>query len=415
LAQQGGYTEQLQQIGSGLGELMMMAFNPRQARDRARDMATRKARSRVYQKRDAVEVALVAQLGKQAGAMRETLRAQIDACAAGLAKANQEAGRLADRIDPRLPDGKASTSTYYELETGAVGRDYLEHFYQRAASAVEDADWYNTLTPLFGQLVQSGSSLPGDQLYGQFIRAVEENSALLGRVHSTVDINHVISIQRSQEVERIRQRPDNRIHQWLDRLTPYIRWDADRYSFHESNLEHIRLAAVPSNRNEDPALAAATVGQEDFKWVPTGDHTRMDAIWIVHGLPVTLLERLDEFRAQYENSLDFPIREEFHLDPSWVSLPEITLEDDDIPAAQRYSTPAQSEESTPRPMARPTELRPGADEARRPYPSENGPGDAGRSRTSERTPDRTGERAPERTPDRNAGPAVIPRMGRPSS
>jgi hypothetical protein len=71
---------------------------------------------------------------------------------------------------------------------------------------------------------------------------------------------------------------------------------------------------------------AATVGKEDIKWVPTGDHMRMDAVWIVHGLPVTLLERLDDFRAQYENDLDFPVREEFHLNPQWASLPEITPE-----------------------------------------------------------------------------------------
>ena len=50
----------------------------------------------------------------------------------------------------------------------------------------------------------------------------------------------------------------------------------------------------------------------------------MDAVWIVHGLPVTLIDRLDEFRAQYENARDFPAREEFHLHPAWVDLPEIT-------------------------------------------------------------------------------------------
>jgi hypothetical protein len=35
---------------------------------------------------------------------------------------------------------------------------------------------------------------------------------------------------------------------------------------------------------------------------------------------------LDEFRAQYENRLDFPVREEFHLNPTWANLPEITPE-----------------------------------------------------------------------------------------
>ncbi|GIV79444.1 MAG: hypothetical protein KatS3mg050_3838 [Litorilinea sp.] len=339
LAQQGGWAEQLQQLAGSLGELLMMAFSPRQARERARELAARKARARLYQKRDAVEVALVDQMAKQAAALRETLRSQIDACAMALARANQEASRMADRIDPRIPDGRPSTSTYYELETGAVGRDYLQHFYRRAGAMVMDEDWRQALAPLFARLVQSGGAGSPDELLARLNAAVAANSSLLGRVRQTVNINHIITVQHSEEVQQTRQRPDNRIHQWLDRLNPYIRWDADRFSFHESNLEHIRLAAVPTSRQEDPNLMAATVGQEDIKWVPTGDPMRMDAVWIVHGLPITLLERLDEFRAQYENSLDFPVREEFHLDPRWAQLPEITP-DSRTPGPSRGERPA---------------------------------------------------------------------------
>ncbi len=324
LAQEGGFAEQARQIGSGFSDLLMTAFNPRRANEQTRDRAGRRARARLYQRRDALERALVDQLGKQAAILREALRVQVNACAMALARANQEAGRLADRIDPRTPDGYPSTSTYYELETGAVGRDYLPHFYRRAGAAVTAADWQEALTPLFTQVVQTGSAMDGDQLYSRLSAAVSANEPLLDRVKATIDINHIISIQHGQEVKRARQRPDNRIHQWLDRLNPYVRWDADRYSFHETNLEHIRLAAAPTNREDDKNLVAATIGHEDFKWTPTGDHTRMDAVWIVHGLPVTLLERLDEFRAQYDNSLDFPIRQEFHLNPAWTDLPEIT-------------------------------------------------------------------------------------------
>ena len=329
LAQKGDLSEQMQQIAGGLGGLLMMAFSPRQAREQAKDLAARKARARIYQKRDAVEVAIVNHIAKQAGIMREALRSQVNACAVALARANQEAARMADRIDPRIPDGRPSTSTYYELETGAVGRDYLQHFYRRAAAVVVASDWHEALAPLFSQLVESMSAITADDVYGLLNTSMADNTALFNRIHNTVDINHIITVQHGEEVERIRQRPDNRIHQWLDRLNPYVRWDADRFSFHESNLEHIRLAAVPTNRQDDPSLMAATVGQEDIKWVPTGDHMRMDAVWIVHGLPVTLLERLDEFRAQYENSLDFPVREEFHLNPDWVRLPEITPETSD--------------------------------------------------------------------------------------
>ncbi len=51
----------------------------------------------------------------------------------------------------------------------------------------------------------------------------------------------------------------------------------------------------------------------------------------MHGLPVTLLERMDEYRAQYENNLDFPVREEFHLNPTWAYLPEITADAEERP------------------------------------------------------------------------------------
>jgi len=329
LAQQGGLGEQAQQLASTLGDLFMVALNPRRARERARDMATGKARSRLYQKRDAVEQALVTQLGKQAGRLREALRSQLNACTLALAKSNQEAAKLADRIDPRVSDGYPSTSTYYELETGAVGRDYLPHFVRNAATCVTVADWQNALNPLFQQLLQSINAVSPDHIYQHLLATVADNAALLHRVHETVDINHIIGVQYSEEVKRIRQRPDNRIHQWLDRLSPYIRWDADRYSFHESNLEHIRLAAVPVSRKDDSKLHAATVGQEDMKWIPTGDATRMDAVWIVHGLPVTLLERIEEYRAQYENRLDFNVRDEFHLNPEWKDLPEITPDHED--------------------------------------------------------------------------------------
>ncbi len=331
LAQEGGFGEQMRQVGSGFGDLLMTAFSPRQAKERASDMATRKARARLYQQRDALERVLVEQLGKQAALMREALRSQIEATTLALARANQDANRMAERIDPRIPDGSATTSTYYELETGAVGRDYLRSFYSRAGSTITAEDWQMALNPLFAQLVQGARVIDAEQIYTRMVEAVSVNSALRQRVADQVDINHIINTQRDQEVERVRQRPDNRIHQWLGRLNPYIRWDADRFSFHESNLEHIRLAAVPTNRQDDPGLMAATVGLEDFKWVPTGDRTRTDAVWIVHGLPVMLLERMDEYRAQYENTLDFPIRQEFHLNPEWVNLPDITLEEEPLP------------------------------------------------------------------------------------
>lgn len=341
LAQEGGVSERISQLAGGFGDLLLTAFSPRQARERQRDLATRKARARLYQRRDAVERMVVDELGNLAGRMRQMFRNQLNNAATALARANQEAGRMAERIDPRIPDGSPSTSTYYELETGAIGRDYLQHFYRRAATAVLPDDWQTLLGRLLEPLFESNSALAAEQIHTIFTDAVAEDSGLLNRVRRLVDIRHVIGVQHGEEVDSARPLPNNRVHQWLDRLNPYIRWDSDRFSFHDADLEHIRLAATPASRDDDTDLAAAMLGQENIKWVPTGDTSRMDAVWIVHGLPVTLLERLDEFRAQYENLQDFPVTEEFHLNPEWVDLPEITPEEP-APVTRNASANRQS-------------------------------------------------------------------------
>ncbi len=327
LAQDDSTAERISQLAGGFGDLILTAFSPRQARDRQKDMARRKAFARVYQRRDTVERTIVDQLGQWAGSLREALRGQVAACGIALSRANAEASRMADRIDPRIPDGTPGTSTYYELETGAIGRDYLQHFYRRAASAVGSGDWTALLSGLMDRLLSGPTTVAADQVFSVLDAAVAGDMGLLSRIHNMVDIRHVITVQHDQEVEAARQRPDNRIHQWLDRLNPYIRWDSDRFSFQDADLEHIRLAATPVAREDDPKLAAAMIGQENLKWIPTGDPSRMDAVWIVHGLPVTLLERLEQYKAQYENRQDFPIPQEFHLNPAWAALPDIAPED----------------------------------------------------------------------------------------
>ena len=79
------------------------------------------------------------------------------------------------------------------------------------------------------------------------------------------------------------------------------------------------------------------------------------AVWIVHGLPVTLLERIEEYRAQYENRFDFNVREEFHLSPEWKDLPEITPENDEpmrrpttLPRIETIRPESPAREASPR-------------------------------------------------------------------
>ncbi|MEZ4640435.1 MAG: hypothetical protein R2856_36670 [Caldilineaceae bacterium] len=88
---------------------------------------------------------------------------------------------MAERIDPRIPDGSLTTSTYYELETGAVGRDYLQHFYRRAAQAVYPADWQLLTGRLLDGLFVQGTPLSGDQILDILTTTLREETGLIAR------------------------------------------------------------------------------------------------------------------------------------------------------------------------------------------------------------------------------------------
>ena len=163
--------------------------------------------------------------------MREVFRTQIDNAGGALGRANKAAKRAADRIDPRIPDGTASTSTYYELETGAVGRDYLQHFYRNAAQVVYSSDWEVLLGPLIERILSYNQAVGAEELFANLTNAIATERGLLGRVLQCVDIRHIIGVQHGEETRQSRPLPNNRVQQWLDRLNPYIRWDSDRFNF----------------------------------------------------------------------------------------------------------------------------------------------------------------------------------------
>ncbi len=185
LAQEGGASERVGQLAGGFGDLLLSAFSPRQARERNRDLSTRKGRARLYQRRDTAERALIDELGHLSVRLRETFRNQLNNAAAALVRANAEAGRMAERIDPRIPDGSPSTSTYYELETGVVGRDYLQHFYQRAAGTVTPDDWQQIIGRLLDGLFFQTTPLSAEQIMEISNNSIMEDTGLVGRVRRT--------------------------------------------------------------------------------------------------------------------------------------------------------------------------------------------------------------------------------------
>ena len=293
LAQQGGAAEQIGQIAGSFGDLLLAAFNPRQARDRARDMRQRKARARLNQRRDRLERVLVERLfSLQHADARDCSATQIDNAGSALGRANQAARRAADRIDPRIPDGTASTNTYYELETGAVGRDYLQHFYRNAAQVVYPSDWETLLGPVHRPHPQADGqpvSAPKSVVRQSHQRNRQRTEVCWASVLQCVDIRHIIDVQHGEETQQ--SRPFAQQPRGSSGSTASIPTSAGTRTASASTTAIWSTSAWRPRRppaTTIPNLAMAMIGQEDIKWIPTGDTGRMDAVWIVHGLPVTL-------------------------------------------------------------------------------------------------------------------------------
>ena len=184
----------------------MMAFNPRQARERARDMATRKARARLYQQRDAVERVAGRAAGQTGGHPARGI-AQPDRClddGAGPGQpGSQPHGRPHRPARARwLGHAPAPTTNWRPARWAA---SICSSFYSRAGGRVTAADWQRALTPLFAQLVQGRRAIDAEQIYGQLAAGMAANDEPCSNGWPiAVDINHIITVQHGQEVERVR-------------------------------------------------------------------------------------------------------------------------------------------------------------------------------------------------------------------
>jgi hypothetical protein len=142
-------------------------------------------------------------------------------------------------------------------------------------------------------------------------------------VHAEVaamfDVRNVVSTQQMAQ-----SRPANyRVRQLFDRMAPHLAVDGDTYPYSEADEEHIRLVATPAGMDDEtnPGFRQALRGYDNFEWVPTGDPNRIDAVHIVHGLPLLQLSSMPELYRQYmSGGFD---RHALHVQPSWVGFPEV--------------------------------------------------------------------------------------------
>ena len=295
---------------------------------------------------------------------------EIDRIGQEMHAARQGAGRdaagAAGLVHPLRRDGDLDTSTYYDLETGAVNQELLDAYLETANSLLEEpvsdaegapARWDTLLGVLRDYIFRHLNPEDGDTpavlnaaglhtlVEEQFVQNTEL-AALHAAIAATFDVRNVVAAQLSDAT-----RPANyRLRQLFDRMAPHLAVDGDTYPYSEADEEHIRLVATPSavEDEENPAFRQALRGYDDFEWVPTGDANRIDACHIVHGLPLMQLDSMAELYGQYMSGI-FD-RRALHLQADWADFPEVYTPPVTRPAGQPVPAdlPAGSKALTPR-------------------------------------------------------------------
>lgn len=243
------------------------------------------------------EVQRLQQIGEN---LEKDLRAAIE----GFARQRQE-----------LEAGDPSP-LHYDLETDAGFKGYADIFWRtrRKALAVDECLEASRRSMADRILNDEGMDIAGLLL--------EESRAVAARLlPGCFDIRDLLLATRDQ----VR----NRVNRLLGRCKPFWRCDFDAAQFPEENLEHIILIGMPFDRSkESEEIKDLFRDYENFEWVETGDKSRIDACWITHGLPIHLIEGLDDLYEQYRSF------DTVHLDPAWRNLPHIGLGKEKGPSDQ---------------------------------------------------------------------------------
>jgi hypothetical protein len=270
---------------------------------------------------------------------------EIDRISGELMAARESAGRdaaeAAGQVHPLHRQGDADTSTYYDLETGAVNQELLDAYLEVSNSLLEQpvadvegapARWDVLLDVLRDHLLRHfnpESADPGASISASGLQSLVETqfsqntelAAVHTEVAATFDVRNVIQAQQTSSA-----RPANyRVRQLFDRMAPHLAVDGDTFPYSEADEEHIRLVATPAAMEDEPnpAFRQAMRGYDDFEWVPTGDPNRIDACHIVHGLPLVQLSSMPELYRHYMSGV-FD-KETLHVQADWVDFPEIYI------------------------------------------------------------------------------------------
>lgn len=292
-----------------------------------------------------------------AGRWLQEIDALIAAANKAAISAEQDAQQTARQINPLQRSGDMETSTFYDLETGAINPEQVEAYWTKVGEmlwqAVPDdpnatTHWDYLMDGIRNRILPSGA----DEL------TTVNEVGLRTMVEEELQTNPALQHIRDQAAQQFDLRtlvytqqtaknrpPNHRLDQLFQRLGPHASVDGDTFHYSEADQEHTRLVGTPSERDEedggvDQAFKREMRGYGQYNWVKTGDSERIDACHIVHGLPVDQLTSINEMHRQYHGK-DFQVRL-LHVDPDWAAL-------QDLDAASTSQTPASSNGHSPPP------------------------------------------------------------------
>ena len=274
-------------------------------------------------------------------------------------QAAEQANKARQQLDPLRPNDGAEASTIYEMETGAMREEYADTLYehldgllrQPAASDNGSTGWETLHSRLCSIILPAGARQPLRVGVGDLDRVVREVlsqpplNGLYSKMSSEFDIRSVFYIQYAQE----RQRANGGIPPYFapkqvmgSHVRPFAFADADLRPFSYADVDPIPLVSVPGDGKEakgeiDEVFAQVMKDFGEFRQVRTGDRDRIDACYIVHGLPLELISSLPELHTHYHGG-EFP-KALLHLQAEWVDLPDV------------YTPPTQGQEQTQRASA----------------------------------------------------------------
>ena len=268
-------------------------------------------------------------------------------------------------IDPLQRNQDPETATYYDLETGAMGTDYIGAYEDRInellsepVSAEETDSWWNwlynavhaALLPLDDtSALSSDTALQGAAAIQiaieQILRDDLELDPLRRRLQEEFDIRHVVYVQHGENPRP----PNHRVNQLMQRVSPFESVDGDIHQYSEGDQEHTRVIGTPHEMSEETgnvgrAFRASLRGYSQFETRKMGDPDRIDACHVVHGLPLRQISSMPELYRQY-NGTDFT-KATLHVDPSWVSFPEVYTPSAGEQASGRQATEGLGESGT---------------------------------------------------------------------